>query len=327
MPELPEVEVVRRGVDRWATGRRVDSVQVHDHRSLRRHAPSIPDEQVRIEPFGSALRGNILLAPQRRGKFLWIPLQHPSDPPRHAGLTEQIGSAAQAGPARALLIHLGMSGQVLINTPETESQKHLKITLGLTAEGEAPSQLRFIDQRIFGGMQISELVASTHPSGTVPLAAAHIAADPLEPSMDPEVFFRTLRRRKTGLKRALLDQSMISGIGNIYADEALWRSQLHYTRPTETITRSEARRLLDSVESVMAAALEAGGTSFDSLYVNVNGASGYFDRSLQSYGRAGQPCRRCAGTPRAAAIRRDPFMGRSSYWCPTCQPRPRRARG
>ncbi|MGJ9425127.1 bifunctional DNA-formamidopyrimidine glycosylase/DNA-(apurinic or apyrimidinic site) lyase [Nesterenkonia halotolerans] len=327
MPELPEVEVVRRGVDRWAAGRRVHSVQVHDLRSLRRHAPSIPDVQERIESFSAALRGSILLAPQRRGKFLWIPLQPSSDSPRQANRVEQIGPDPQAGPAHALLIHLGMSGQVLINTPETLLQKHLKITLGLTAEGEAPSQLRFIDQRIFGGMQISELVASTHPSGTVPVAASHIAADPLEPSMDAEVFFRTLRRRKTGLKRALLDQTMISGIGNIYADEALWHAQLHYTRPTETITRSEASRLLRSVESVMAAALEAGGTSFDSLYVNVNGASGYFDRSLQSYGRAGQPCRRCAGTPRAALIRRDPFMGRSSYWCPTCQPRPRRARG
>lgn len=316
MPELPEVEVVRRGVERWATGRRVDSVQVHDLRSLRRHAPSIPEEQARVESFSAALQGTTLLAPQRRGKFLWIPLQDSSWPPAHSG-----------PPPQALLIHLGMSGQVLINTPETERQKHLKVTLGLTTKGAAPSQLRFIDQRIFGGMQISELIASTHPSGTVPVAAAHIAADPLEPSMDAEVFFRTLRRRKTGLKRALLDQTMISGIGNIYADEALWHAQLHYTRPTETITRSEASRLLDSVKAVMAAALEAGGTSFDSLYVNVNGASGYFDRSLQSYGRAGQPCRRCAGTPRAAVIRRDPFMGRSSYWCPTCQPRPRRARG
>ncbi|GAA1147754.1 bifunctional DNA-formamidopyrimidine glycosylase/DNA-(apurinic or apyrimidinic site) lyase [Nesterenkonia lutea] len=317
MPELPEVEVVRRGVSRWAAGRCVESVQIHDVRSLRRHGLGVPEEQARVASFTTALQGSTLAAPQRRGKFLWIPLQSPA----------AAGSQVPAGPAEALLIHLGMSGQVLIDAPSAAEQKHLKITLELTRAGEAPTQLRFIDQRIFGGMQISELVPSTHPSGAVPAAAAHIAADPLEPGMDAEIFFRSLRRRRTGLKRAMLDQGMISGIGNIYADEALWHAQLHYTRPTETITRAESARLLRCVEEVMAAALDAGGTSFDSLYVNVNGASGYFDRSLQSYGRAGQPCRRCAGTPRAAEIRRDPFMGRSSHWCPSCQPRPRRSRG
>lgn len=327
MPELPEVEVVRRGVDRWAQGRTVESVSVTDIRSLRRHDVSASSEAARIESFVSALVGRRLAAPQRRGKFLWIPLETPlvaASPDADAGAGA--GETIRPAPTHALLIHLGMSGQVLINTPSEPSQKHLKITLDLQLPGTETNQMRFIDQRIFGGMQISELVNSAHPSGSVPAAAAHIAADPLEPAMNAEEFFRSLRRKKTSLKRALLDQTMISGIGNIYADEALWFAQLHYLRPTETMTRAEATRLLIAVEQVMLAALEAGGTSFDALYVNVNGASGYFDRSLQSYGRTGQPCRRCAETPRAALIRRDPFMGRSSFWCPTCQPRPRRLR-
>jgi formamidopyrimidine-DNA glycosylase len=161
----------------------------------------------------------------------------------------------------------------------------------------------------------------TEMSDGVPLPIAHIAPDPLEKAFDEEAFFRALRRRRTGLKRALLDQSLISGVGNIYADESLWRARLHWARPTETLNRPEAARVLAAAREVMEAALLAGGTSFDSLYVNVNGESGYFDRSLNVYGREDEPCPRC-GSP----IRRDAFMNRSSYTCPTCQPRPRRAR-
>ncbi|WP_083504847.1 Fpg/Nei family DNA glycosylase [Nesterenkonia jeotgali] len=353
MPELPEVEVVRRGISRWAAGRTVESVIIHDPRSLRRHGLGAGlEEAARLGSFSTALNQQRLLTPQRRGKFLWIPLQDHTAPVAEA-------------PRQSLLIHLGMSGQVLIDDPAAPTQKHLKITLELgeleagvrqaaeppaseavapspetaelspegsalslqTAEddspGEAdsgPRQLRFIDQRIFGGMQISELVPSTHPSGSVPAAAAHIAADPLEPALDAETFFRTLRRRRTGLKRALLDQGMVSGIGNIYADEALWLAKLHYLRPTATITRAESARLLDGVKVVMLAALEAGGTSFDALYVNVNGASGYFDRSLQVYGQQGRPCLRC-GTE----VVRESFMNRGSHFCPTCQRAPRSA--
>ncbi|MBC6463547.1 zinc finger domain-containing protein, partial [Actinomadura sp. HBU206391] len=157
--------------------------------------------------------------------------------------------------------------------------------------------------------------------GRVPEPILHIACDPLEEAFDDEAFYRALRRRQTGIKRALLDQSLISGVGNIYADEALWRARLHWARPTETLTRAEVTRVLQGVREVMSAALSVGGTSFDSLYVNVNGDSGYFDRSLHAYGRGGQPCDRC-GTP----IRRDAFMNRSSYSCPRCQPWPRRAR-
>jgi formamidopyrimidine-DNA glycosylase len=150
---------------------------------------------------------------------------------------------------------------------------------------------------------------------------AHIAPDPLEDSFDEARFVAGLRRRRTGLKRALLDQTLVSGIGNIYADEALWRSRLHFARPTETLTAGQARLVLGSAREVMTEALGQGGTSFDALYVDVNGASGYFDRSLDAYGQAGRACRRCG-----AVIRRDPFMNRSSFTCPRCQPRPRRGR-
>jgi formamidopyrimidine-DNA glycosylase len=198
-----------------------------------------------------------------------------------------------------------------------------------------PEQLRFVDQRIFGGLFVTSLVPTDDggPGGTaespLPLIAeeaAHIARDPLDPAFSFDLFYRRLRKRKTGLKRALLDQGLVSGIGNIYADEALWRARLHFARPTDTLRRAEAERVLGSARDVMLDALTAGGTSFDSLYVNVNGASGYFDRSLNAYGRQGQPCRRCAAAGTHALIRRDQFMNRSSHTCPVCQPRPRNGR-
>ncbi|GAA1170286.1 bifunctional DNA-formamidopyrimidine glycosylase/DNA-(apurinic or apyrimidinic site) lyase [Nesterenkonia xinjiangensis] len=324
MPELPEVEVVRRGLAAWVAGRQVMDVDVHDARSLRRHepspgsdpgnpadAPTQPDPTpfARGEDFRARLRGRTLQEPQRRGKYLWLPLDSADS---------------------ALLIHLGMSGQVLVEDRAAAAEKHLKISLDLSARPGAPEQLRFVDQRIFGGMQVTRLIAADHASGAVPAPVAHIAADPFETAADPsadERLFRALRRRRSGLKRALLDQSLISGIGNIYADEALWRAGLHFARRTETVTRDETSRLLTAARAVMSAALEAGGTSFDSLYVNVNGASGYFSRSLQAYGQAGGECSRCAVDGRSAGvIQRAKFMGRSSYWCPVCQPRPRNGR-
>lgn len=301
MPELPEVEVVRRGIETWAAGREVLGVDVHDPRSLRRYAEG-------PEHFRESLAGRRFGTPQRRGKYLWIPLE------------SRVGEAAGA----ALLIHLGMSGQVLIEDGAAPQEKHLKISLELG--GTEPAQLRFVDQRIFGGMQICTLLPAAHLSGSVPEAAFHIAPDPLEPGVTAESLFRAFRRRRTGLKRALLDQGMLSGIGNIYADEALWRARLHYARRTETITRAEAFRLLGCIREVMEAALAAGGTSFDALYVNVNGASGYFDRSLQCYGQEGMFCSRCRESGHEGVIRRERFMGRSSYWCPRCQPRPRNGR-
>ncbi|GAB3177693.1 bifunctional DNA-formamidopyrimidine glycosylase/DNA-(apurinic or apyrimidinic site) lyase [Nesterenkonia halophila] len=318
MPELPEVEVVRRGVERWAVGRRAARPVVHDVRSLRRHDDGVED-------FAARVAGRTLDAARRRGKYLWIPLSAAGSP-----TTRPDGSARD----EALVIHLGMSGQVLVQPDDAPAEKHLKVVVDLgdvpgdaaAGDGEPATgsgrQLRFVDQRIFGGLQIRPLVPADHPSGTVPASIAHIGPDPLEPAgAAVEPFFRALRRRRSGLKRALLDQTLRSGIGNIYADEALWRARLHFARRTETVTRAEAARVLGAVREVMEAALEAGGTSFDALYVNVNGESGYFSRGLDAYGRTGEPCRRCA-TP----LRRTPFMGRSSHWCPRCQPRPRSGR-
>ncbi|MFT4188391.1 MAG: bifunctional DNA-formamidopyrimidine glycosylase/DNA-(apurinic or apyrimidinic site) lyase [Aeromicrobium sp.] len=282
MPELPEVEVVRRGLDDHVVGRMIDAATVHDARSVRRHVPGPED-------FAARLAGRTVVAARRRGKYLWLPTDD----------------------GDAIVAHLGMSGQMLVSDPGSPPQKHLKVTLEL-GDGR---QLRFVDQRIFGGLAVSDGGAE------LPAEIAHIARDPMDPLFDADEFAARLKRRETGIKRALLDQSLVSGVGNIYADEALWRVPLHYARNTRTLRRALVDDLLAHVTEVMSEALAQGGTSFDALYVNVNGASGYFDRSLNAYGREGEGCVRCG-----APMRRSAFMNRSSFWCPTCQPRPRNGR-
>jgi formamidopyrimidine-DNA glycosylase len=287
MPELPEVEVVRRGLERWVSGRRIADVEVLHPRAVRRHLAG-PDD------FAARLTGHTLGPAHRRGKYLWLPLD---------------------GTGFSLLGHLGMSGQLLVQPPEAPDETHLRVRLRFADGGR---ELRFVDQRTFGGLTVHP--AEPGDPEATPLAIAHIARDPLDPRFDDAAFHTALRRRRTTVKRALLDQSLVSGVGNIYADEALWRSRLHYDRPTATLTRPQTALLLQSARDVMTEALAVGGTSFDSLYVNVNGESGYFSRDLDAYGRRDEPCRRC-GTP----IRREPWMNRSSYFCPRCQrlPRPR----
>ena len=282
MPELPEVETVRRGLQRHVAGRTIDSVQLLHPRAVRRHLAG-PDD------FAAALRGRAVDGARRRGKYLWLP----------------VGDDA-------VLAHLGMSGQLLIGDPARPLSAHVRARFTFRDGGP---DLRFTDQRTFGHL------AMAAGGAVLPAAIAHIAPDPLEPGFDLTALTVRIRARRTGIKRALLDQSLVSGIGNIYADEALWRARLHWARPTDTLTRAEITRLFAAVDEVFTEALNAGGTSFDSLYVNVNGQSGYFERSLAVYGREDEPCPRC-GTP----VRRDPFMNRSSYSCPKCQPRPRRAR-
>ncbi|WP_019634821.1 bifunctional DNA-formamidopyrimidine glycosylase/DNA-(apurinic or apyrimidinic site) lyase [Actinomadura atramentaria] len=291
MPELPEVEVVRRGLERWTARRTIAAAEVLHPRAVRRHTEGAGD-------FAGRLAGAEVAAVRRRGKYLWLPL-----------LTEPAGA-----PGEALLAHLGMSGQLLVGDPERAREKHLRVRLSF---GDGGLDLRFVDQRTFGHLLVADLVDGPH--GAVPEPIRHIAPDPLEDAFDDEEFVRRMLARRTGVKRALLDQSLISGVGNIYADEALWRAKLHWARPTETLRRAEAARVLAGAREVMTEALAAGGTSFDSLYVNVNGESGYFARALEVYGREGEPCRRCG-----APIRRDAFMNRSSFSCPVCQPRPRR---
>ena len=322
MPELPEVEVVRRGLVSWVRGRTITAVEVVDPRSVRRHA-------LGPEDFAGNLEGARVLDVVRRGKFLWLPLA--DTPAADSGA----GPARTVTPTVALMAHLGMSGQLLMQDSSVADEKHLKVRLRLSPAEGMPEQLRFVDQRIFGGLFLTSLIptADGGPGGLaetpLPLIAeeaAHIARDPLDPYFSFDEFYRRLRTRKTGLKRALLDQGLVSGIGNIYADEALWKARLHFARPTDTLRRAEAGRVLDAAREVMTDALAAGGTSFDSLYVNVNGASGYFDRSLNAYGREGRACKRCAAAGLATVMRRDQFMNRSSYSCPACQPRPRNGR-
>jgi formamidopyrimidine-DNA glycosylase len=239
--------------------------------------------------------GATLRCASRRGKYLWLPF---------------------GGAADALVAHLGMSGQLLVQPQDAPDERHLHVRFRFADGGR---ELRFVDQRTFGGVQLDGLVPTAdRPAERVPAAIAHIARDPLDPEFDDELFVARLRRRDTELKRALLDQTLISGIGNIYADESLWRAKLHGARRTSGLSRPAVRGLLEHVRAVLGDALRAGGTSFDALYVNVNGESGYFDRSLAVYGQEHRPCPRCG-----ASIRRASFMNRSSFFCPRCQRPPR----
>ena len=291
MPELPEVETVRAGLERWVAGRVVDEVEVRHPRTVRRHLSGAAD-------FAARLRGRRIESARRRGKYLWLPF----------------------GDSECLVAHLGMSGQLLVEAPSAPDEPHLHVRMRFADDGP---ELRFVDQRTFGHVLIDSLVeAPDVPADTVPRQMAHIARDPMDPAFADAPFVERVRRRRTGIKRALLDQSLISGIGNIYADESLWRAKLHGERSTATLARPLIRRLLGEVRAVFADAIRAGGTSFDSLYVNVNGESGYFDRTLNVYGRAGAPCARC-GT----SVGKMAFMNRSSYFCPTCQRAPRRSAG
>ena len=355
MPELPEVETVRAGLAEHSVGRPVQAVRVVDARSLRRHLPGPAH-------FEAALTGRALRGAYRRGKYLWLTLSEPD------------GALAD----EALVVHLGMSGQLLVRDEpgseldndsgdETEARaafdeqpRHLRVALELGtagATGGAASinwastnrtstgqRLLFVDQRIFGGMFLSPLVpdvpaavageVASNESAVpehflvaehflVPQAVKHIARDPLDEFFDPVAVRRKFLRTSSGIKKALLDQSVISGVGNIYADEALWRARLHYAKPARTLSAAQTRDLLEAVTQVLRESLAAGGTSFDALYVNVLGESGYFERSLNAYGRAGEPCHRCAEAGRTSLIVREPFQNRSSYRCPHCQRAPR----
>ena len=350
MPELPEVETVRAGIADHSLGRPVQAVRVVDARSLRRHLPGPAH-------FEAALTGRALRGAYRRGKYLWLTL------------SEADGTLAD----EALVVHLGMSGQLLVRDEPGEDSgsdsearaafdeqpRHLRVALELGPAGatsaagatrgaastsrESTGQwLLFVDQRIFGGMFLSPLVpdvpaavatnkAAPDEMGQsevperflVPEAVKHIARDPLDEFFDPAAVRRKFLRTSSGIKKVLLDQSVISGVGNIYADEALWRARLHYAKPARTLSAAQTRELLEAVSQVLRESLAAGGTSFDALYVNVLGESGYFERSLNAYGRAGKPCHRCAEAGRTSLMVREPFQNRSSYRCPHCQRAPR----
>ena len=348
MPELPEVETVRAGIADHSLGRPVQAVRVVDARSPRRHLPGPAH-------FEAALTGRALRGAYRRGKYLWLTL------------SEADGTLAD----EALVVHLGMSGQLLVRDEPggdsdsdsgsdsearaafDEQPRHLRVALELgraeatrgaasTSRESTGQRLLFVDQRIFGGMFLSPLVpdvpaavatnkAAPDEMGQsevpeyflVPEAVKHIARDPLDEFFDPAAVRRKFLRTSSGIKKVLLDQSVISGVGNIYADEALWRARLHYAKPARALSAAQTRELLEAVTQVLRESLAAGGTSFDALYVNVLGESGYFERSLNAYGRAGEPCHRCAEAGRTTLMVREPFQNRSSYRCPHCQRAPR----
>ena len=350
MPELPEVETVRAGIADHSLGRLVQAVRVVDARSLRRHLPGPAH-------FETALTGRALRGAYRRGKYLWLTL------------SESDGTLAD----EALVVHLGMSGQLLVRDEPggvsgsdsearaafDEQPRHLRVALELgpvgatsaagatrgaasTSRESTGQRLLFVDQRLFGGMFLSPLVPDIPAAVVVnevapdemgqsevperflvPEAVKHIARDPLDEFFDPAAVRRKFLRTSSGIKKVLLDQSVISGVGNIYADEALWRALLHYAKPARTLSAAQTRELLEAVTQVLRESLAAGGTSFDALYVNVLGESGYFERSLNAYGRAGEPCHRCAEAGRTSLMVREPFQNRSSYRCPHCQRAPR----
>lgn len=279
------MEVVRRGLEEHVVGRHIVRTRISGVRVARRHIEGPDDLAARLSDV-------TVTAASRRGKYLWLALDGED----------------------ALIVHLGMSGQMLVEPSDAPLEKHCHARFDFADGG---SQLRFVDQRTFGGLALSSL-----REGGIPESVAHIAPDPFEGAYDQRTVVRRMKRRDSAVKRALLDQSLVSGIGNIYADEALWRAGVHGERLCSALTKPTLHRILDHARGVMAEALGQGGTSFDALYVNVNGASGYFDRSLHAYGREGTPCDRCG-----APIRRESFMNRSSYSCPVCQPRPRRRAG
>lgn len=273
--------------------RRIEAVEVLHPRPVRRHLAG-PDD------FAAALTGRTFTAARRRGKYLWLPMA-PSE--------EDGGDA--------LLCHLGMSGQMLVQPTGAPDERHLRVRFTLAGDrAQSRSELRFVDQRMFGGLSLAEGGAD------LPAELAHIARDPLDEAFDDADFVRRVRRSASGIKRILLNQTVISGVGNIYADEALWLAGLHGDRRGDRLRAADVGRVLAGAREVMLAALDQGGTSFDALYVNVNGESGYFDRSLEVYGQEGEPCSRC-GT----AIRRVSFMNRSSFFCARCQPPPRGSGG
>lgn len=281
MPELPEVETIRIGLDPHVRGRRITGARVLRDRAVRRQPGGASE-------FGERLVGRTITGTGRRGKFLWLTLDDGS----------------------ALLIHLGMSGQLIVPGPETPPSPHVRATLeldGLT--------LQFRDQRTFGWAWACDAGADG-----VPEPAAHIARDLMDPRVDPVALAHVIRRRTSGIKRVLLNQEVVSGIGNIYADEMLWAARVHGETPADELSVRTLAKLLRAGREVMGRAIKVGGTSFDSLYVNVNGESGYFARDLEAYGREGEPCSRC-GRP----IVRSTFMNRSSYHCPRCQRLPGRS--
>lgn len=298
MPELPEVETVRAGLAQHLVRSKVQGIEISDARSLKRNVSG-------VQGFVDEITGSTLESVVRRGKFLWLPI----------------------GESRALVGHLGMSGQILVRTPNFAHDPQTRVVIHVTTESGDPLEIRFVDQRLFGGLMIDGLVPTSDslPAGfspeavagaMIPGTVAHISRDLLDPHFDAKAVAERMAKKNSGIKRVLLDQNLLSGIGNIYADESLWLAKLHYDKPASAISKKKHLELIEIATEVLQKAVAQGGTSFDEQYKNVNGESGYFSQSLNAYGMTGLPCKRC-GTP----IKREAWANRGSHFCPKCQKR------
>ncbi len=277
MPELPEVETVRRGLAHLVSGFRIVKAQQLHPRALKPESIAPLDA-----PAGAKITGT-----NRRGKFMWLTLNRPY----------------------VLVAHLGMSGQFLIHQKDRPKATHIRAQFQLKKTMRT-QELVFNDQRTFGWLSIEELVDN------VPTSAQHIARDPFDPLFEKEVVVYKYLKRNIKIKTALLNQEIMSGVGNIYADETLWRAKVHPEISTADLAKKKISTIIDHATDVMREAIEKGGTSFDDLYINVNGESGFFEQSLAAYGQEDEPCPRC-GT----RIKRIVFGARSSHYCPRCQRR------
>ena len=275
MPELPEVETVRRGLHTIITGFRIADAQSLHPRAMKSES---------IAPLAS-LNGAKITGTNRRGKFMWLTLNRPY----------------------VLTAHLGMSGQFLIHQPNRPKATHIRAQFQLKKPLRT-LELVFNDQRTFGWLSIEET------TNNIPTSALHIAPDPFDSSFDINATIANYLRRSIKIKTALLNQEIMSGVGNIYADETLWRAKIHPETNTSDLTKKKIATIIETATTVMQEAINQGGTSFDDLYINVNGESGFFEQSLSAYGQEGEPCPRC-GTP----IKRISFGQRSSHFCPKCQ--------
>ncbi len=277
MPELPEVETVRRGLQHLVTGYKITQAQQLHPRALKSES---------IAPLES-LQGAKITGTNRRGKFMWLTLNRPY----------------------VLVAHLGMSGQFLIHQKDRPKATHVRAQFTLSKPLRT-QELVFNDQRTFGWLSVEET------TNNIPASAQHIAPDPFDPLFDKDAAIKNYRKRNIKIKTALLNQEIMSGVGNIYADETLWRAKIHPEISTADLSAKKISTIIDFATEVMQEAINQGGTSFDDLYINVNGESGFFEQSLAAYGQEDEPCPRC-GTP----IKRITFGQRSSHFCPRCQKR------
>ena len=275
MPELPEVETVRRGLEHFLTGYTIRTSQNLHPRLLK---------PASIAPL-SAIEGARITTINRRGKFLWFELNR--------DLT--------------LVAHLGMSGQFLVARKDRPEPTHVRARFTLK-RGLKTHELVFSDQRTFGWLSVEQLIDG------IPQSAQHIALDPFDPAFDRGAVIAKIKSRKAAIKNMILNQEIMSGVGNIYADESLWRAKIHPEIPANELSTKKIGALVDAATEVMAEAIEVGGTSFDAMYINVNGESGFFENSLAAYGQEGEPCPRCG-----REIKRIAFGNRSSHFCPNCQ--------